>query len=36
VTQTYFQRGFSLKAAMVPVLALSYKSAVVETLKRLG
>ncbi len=36
MTQTYFQKGFGLKAAVVPVLALSYKSAVVESLKQAG
>jgi 4-hydroxy-3-methylbut-2-enyl diphosphate reductase len=36
VTQTYFQKGFGLKAEVVPVLALSYKSQAVEILKQLG
>jgi 4-hydroxy-3-methylbut-2-enyl diphosphate reductase len=36
VTQTYFQKGFGLKAEVGPVLARSYKSPIVETLKQLG
>ena len=34
--QTYFQRGFSLKQAVAPVLAQSYDSATVDRLKQLG
>jgi 4-hydroxy-3-methylbut-2-en-1-yl diphosphate reductase len=34
--QTYFQKGFNLKAAVRPVLAQSYHSAVVDRLKELG
>ena len=34
--QTYFQKGFNLKAAVRPVLAQSYHSQVVERLKELG
>jgi 4-hydroxy-3-methylbut-2-en-1-yl diphosphate reductase len=34
--ETYFQRGFKLKAVVGPVLARSYKSPVVERLKELG
>jgi 4-hydroxy-3-methylbut-2-enyl diphosphate reductase len=34
--QTYFQKGFNLKAAVRPVLAQSYHSEVVERLKQLG
>ena len=34
--QTYFQKGFNLKAAVRPVLAQSYHSQVVERLKQLG
>ena len=33
---TYFQKGFGLKAAVGPVLAESYGSAVVERIKALG
>ena len=33
--QTYFQKGFNLKAAVRPVLAQSYHSAVVDRLKEL-
>jgi len=36
VSQTYFQKGFGLKAAVGPVLAASYGSAVVERVKELG
>jgi 4-hydroxy-3-methylbut-2-en-1-yl diphosphate reductase len=36
VTQTYFQKGFGLKAAVGPVLAQSYHSALVERLKELS
>jgi 4-hydroxy-3-methylbut-2-enyl diphosphate reductase len=36
VSQTYFQKGFNLKAAVKPVLAQSYHSEVVERLKQLG
>jgi 4-hydroxy-3-methylbut-2-enyl diphosphate reductase len=36
VSQTYFQKGFGLKAAVGPVLAQSYGSAVVERIKELG
>jgi 4-hydroxy-3-methylbut-2-en-1-yl diphosphate reductase len=35
VGQTYFQKGFNLKAAVQPVLAQSYHSAVVDRLKEL-
>ena len=35
-TQIYFQKGFGLKAEVGPVLARSYKSPVVETLKARG
>jgi 4-hydroxy-3-methylbut-2-enyl diphosphate reductase len=34
--QTYFQKGFNLKAAVRPVLAQSYHSQVVDRLKQLG
>ncbi len=34
--QTYFRKGFNLKAAVRPVLAQSYDSQVVERLKELG
>ncbi len=34
--QTYFQKGFNLKAVVRPVLAQSYHSKVVERLKELG
>jgi 4-hydroxy-3-methylbut-2-en-1-yl diphosphate reductase len=34
--QTYFQKGFNLKAAVRPVLAQSYHSSVVDRLKTLG
>jgi 4-hydroxy-3-methylbut-2-enyl diphosphate reductase len=34
--QTYFQKGFNLKAVVRPVLAQSYHSGVVERLKQLG
>jgi 4-hydroxy-3-methylbut-2-enyl diphosphate reductase len=34
--QTYFQKGFNLKAAVRPVLQQSYHSQVVERLKELG
>src|SRR5271169_2225061 len=36
VSDTYFQRGFNLKAVVGPVLALNYHSTVVEKLKELG
>jgi 4-hydroxy-3-methylbut-2-enyl diphosphate reductase len=36
VEQTYFQRGFSLKQAVAPVLAKSYDSATVDRLKEMG
>jgi len=36
VTETYFQKGFNLKAAVGPVLAESYHSSVVDRLKELG
>ena len=36
MSQTYFQKGFGLKAAVGPVLAVSYGSAVVERIKALG
>jgi 4-hydroxy-3-methylbut-2-enyl diphosphate reductase len=36
VTETYFQKGFNLKAVVGPVLAQSYHSAVVDRLKELG
>jgi len=35
-SQTYFRKGFNLKAAVRPVLAKSYHSEVVERLKELG
>jgi 4-hydroxy-3-methylbut-2-en-1-yl diphosphate reductase len=35
VSQTYFQKGFNLKAAVRPVLAQSYHSQVVDRLKEL-
>jgi 4-hydroxy-3-methylbut-2-en-1-yl diphosphate reductase len=35
VSQTYFQKGFNLKAAVRPVLALSYHSRLVDRLKEL-
>jgi 4-hydroxy-3-methylbut-2-enyl diphosphate reductase len=35
VSQTYFQKGFGLKAAVGPVLALNYHSQVVDRLKSL-
>ncbi len=35
-SQTYFRKGFNLKAAVRPVLAKSYHSEVVERLKGLG
>jgi len=35
-SQTYFQKGFNLKAVVRPVLAQSYHSQVVERLKELG
>src|SRR5215468_12766198 len=34
--QTYFQKGFNLKAVVRPVLAQSYHSQVVDRLKALG
>jgi 4-hydroxy-3-methylbut-2-enyl diphosphate reductase len=36
VSETYFQKGFNLKAAVGPVLAQSYHSSVVDRLKELG
>ena len=36
MTETYFQKGFNLKAAVGPVLAQSYHSSVVDRLKELG
>jgi len=36
VSETYFQKGFNLKAAVGPVLAESYHSSVVDRLKELG
>jgi 4-hydroxy-3-methylbut-2-enyl diphosphate reductase len=36
VSQTYFQKGFNLKAAVAPVLAQSYDSRVVDRLRELG
>jgi 4-hydroxy-3-methylbut-2-en-1-yl diphosphate reductase len=36
VSQTYFQKGFNLKAAVAPVLATSYDSRVVDRLRELG
>ena len=36
MTETYFQKGFGLKAAMGPVLAENYGSAGVKRLKELG
>ncbi len=36
MTQTYFQKGFNLKATVAPVLAASYASGVVDRLKGLG
>jgi 4-hydroxy-3-methylbut-2-en-1-yl diphosphate reductase len=36
VSQTYFQKGFNLKAQVAPVLAANYASALVERLKELG
>ena len=36
MTQIYFQKGFGLKAEVGPLLARSYQSPVVETLKSLG
>ena len=36
VSETYFQKGFGLKAEVGPVLAQSYRSSVVERLKELG
>jgi 4-hydroxy-3-methylbut-2-enyl diphosphate reductase len=36
VSQTYFQKGFNLKAAVAPVLAQSYDSRVVDRLRDLG
>jgi len=36
VSETYFQKGFGLKAAVGPVLAQSYRSQGVERLKELG
>jgi 4-hydroxy-3-methylbut-2-enyl diphosphate reductase len=36
VSQTYFQKGFNLKATVAPVLAQSYDSRVVDRLRELG
>ncbi len=36
MSETYFQKGFGLKAAVGPVLAQSYHSRVVDRLKELG
>jgi 4-hydroxy-3-methylbut-2-enyl diphosphate reductase len=36
MSDTYFQKGFGLKATVGPTLARSYRSAVVERLKELG
>ena len=36
MSETYFQKGFNLKAAVGPVLAESYYSSVVDRLKELG
>jgi 4-hydroxy-3-methylbut-2-enyl diphosphate reductase len=36
MSQTYFQKGFNLKAAVAPVLARSYDSRVVDRLRELG
>jgi 4-hydroxy-3-methylbut-2-enyl diphosphate reductase len=36
MSETYFQKGFGLKAEVGPVLAESYRSSVVERLKQLG
>ena len=36
MSQTYFQKGFNLKAAVAPELAKSYDSAVVDRLRALG
>jgi 4-hydroxy-3-methylbut-2-enyl diphosphate reductase len=36
VSQTYFQKGFNLKAAVAPALASSYDSGVVDRLRALG
>ncbi|HUG54178.1 MAG TPA: 4-hydroxy-3-methylbut-2-enyl diphosphate reductase [Vicinamibacteria bacterium] len=36
MSQTYFQKGFGLKAAVGPVLAQNYDSAVVDRLRALG
>ncbi len=35
MSQTYFQKGFNLKAVVGPVLAQNYHSRVVERLKEL-
>ena len=36
MSDTYFQKGFGLKATVGPTLARSYRSAVIERLKELG
>ena len=36
MSDTYFQKGFGLKASVGPVVAQSYRSGVVERLKQLG
>ena len=36
MSETYFQKGFGLKAAVGPVLSQNYASAVVDRLRALG
>ena len=36
MSETYFQKGFGLKASIEPVVKENYRSAVVERLKELG
>jgi 4-hydroxy-3-methylbut-2-enyl diphosphate reductase len=36
MSDTYFQKGFGLKASVGPVVAQSYRSSVIERLKQLG
>jgi 4-hydroxy-3-methylbut-2-enyl diphosphate reductase len=36
VRETYFQKGFALKAAVAPVLAASYHSRIVDRIRELG
>jgi 4-hydroxy-3-methylbut-2-en-1-yl diphosphate reductase len=36
VSETYFQKGFGLKASVGPVLAQNYRSPVIERIKELG